>query len=267
MDEHTIEYPTRSRRRSRRLRLWVCRCCGRCWKRKKIDERGPGGLVCVYCNLRTEAGRTYPHSRKCKHERAHEKVSKWKRSKWSVPRMQSGRKLSLTPEIRRAWREVRKAKTRPNLLRKTEMFIELLLAHAQDTVGPDGKVVRWQRSLKLSRDGKRVEESKVAGGGFSKLPISVTDSGPSNRYGIFRRGFSCGIGIEIHASRELHPDATSIRVTLVHEILHALDSLAGLRDSGHDLLWRSRLKRAYELFPPTPLMVRPTAEDIERWLH
>lgn len=248
----------------RRLRLWICPCCKRCWTRFKNECRGPR---CHRCGENTRAGRVWPKQRKCCHERATAKYDKWRKSKWSAPRMQSGMKLVVTAELRSTWKQVRRAKTRPSFERRANAFVELLMDHAADTIGDNGEPVRWKRELRLSPDKDRVIESKSAGGWIVKAPVKLVDSVGYQTFGIFTHGIGCkSPGIKISLSKELHPTITEMRATLVHEMLHALDRQAGIGDGSHDHLWRKRLRRMLELFPPTEYRTAPTKADIERWL-
>lgn len=250
--------------RQKRIRLWICPCCRRCWGRRKTDARA---VRCFICGEETRAGRVYPQQRRCAHERASNKVSEWKESRYSSPRRQSGRKLILTPDLRSAWREVRKAKTRPNFERKASAFLSVLLAYASDTMDEHGNRLRWKKELRLSHDRKKVTEQKSAGGWKPPAAVRLAEDLGGSTYGTF----NCGIGVKqpgiaISLNRNLHPNVTEMRATFVHEALHALDAVAGIKAQGHDRLWRCRLRRMLELFPPTALGVKVSSLDVERWL-
>lgn len=250
--------------RQKRLRLWICPCCRRCWGRRKTETRA---IRCYICGEETRAGRVYPKRRRCAHERAGDKFNEWKESRYSSPRRQSGRKLILTPELRAAWRDVRRTKTRPNFERKASAFLAILLEHASDTMDEHGHRLRWKKELRLSPDRKKVTEQKSAGGWKLSTKVRLADDLGGSTYGTF----NCGIrstrpGISISLNRNLHPNVTEMRATFVHEALHAVDAVAGIKSQGHDRLWRCRLRRMIELFPPTALGVKVSPLDVERWL-
>jgi len=170
--------------------------------------------------------------------------------------------LSPSPEVRRLWSEVRRAKTRPAIIRRSQRFLDALLEQTRDGVGPDGQT-RWTKKMRI-RDG-RVEVRRHSGGrtGVPEIRDDSAKMGES-LLGQYRSSLLEG-SYEVRLnSRVLSP--TELRATVVHEILHVLDAEASVDHDFHGRLWKRRLGRMFDLFPPTPFGVRMTDHDRKEFI-
>jgi hypothetical protein len=177
-------------------------------------------------------------------------VTRVKDRLWTTPRTASQRSLSLTPTLRAAWTAVRRAKTRPALLRRGQRFIEALLAHTRDLdMSAEGG---WQTYVDSS--------GRV---GRMKAPVSFVPElrfeALSACHGIYRRALGRGVHEIILDPQRPEPGVPpldSLRETLVHEVLHLLDAEAMIGGGSHDRhedrpYWERRLARMLALFPPS----------------
>lgn len=242
---------------ARKVRTWRCPCCKVSWSRYKGDDRPP--FKCHVCHVRLVAGRVYTAQKRCKHVRANNEVTTFNQKMRSKPRTSAQRVLNPSKEVRAAWSAVRKAKTKPAIMRRAEIFLGLLLEETTRRPSDD----MWTTRKKLSEAGSVTIVRHWATWGAPKL--IARDDMPKNLYGQFSRGFagaSAKNEIIINV-KHVYPDPTmlpreNLRSTIVHEILHVLDANADIETAGHDRYWDMRMKRMYELFPPTDFGRRTT---------
>ena len=132
------------------------------------------------------------------------------------------------------------------MVRHGYAFLTLLLSETRDNFGPDGHtVVRWSMTPRISHG--RFGYTKHAGGmtGVPKVQLATVSQIGLSTLGDFRRDLRRGIyEIRIQNGRDLD----DMRHTHAHEILHVLDSEAGI-GTGHDRLWDKRLARMGQMFP------------------
>ncbi len=192
--------------------------------------------------------------RECRHRRAAARVQAFNERKDALPRTASGRAVRPSAAVRAAWREVRLARTRPAVGRRGATFLALLLAETRDNFGPEGPygpVARWTTTMRLDRGGAVVHRQAS---GWTTVPAVAIESAREMgaTLGDFRRSLRQGTyGVRLRDGRSL--DET--RETLVHEVLHVLDSDAHI-EGYHGRLWQKRLARMLRLFPPTQLAPR-----------
>lgn len=227
-------------------RSWACNCCGRTWARRRSERDAP--FECMRCKRRLVAAHTPRERRVCVHDRAVQRFTQWQEKYASVPRTRSGHVFRVTPAMRAAWREVRRAKTKPSIVRRAQTFVDAVLAASRDDVDRS-KGVRWRYERRLVKGKLEVHKSS---GGFTGTPRVVLSKLMTYEYGVFRSGFGThGFRYEIAISADV-PDRDHMRETIVHELLHVLDHDAHI-DDGHGSRWAKRLARMQTLFKSSEL--------------
>lgn len=233
-----------------RLRaMTVCSGCGR-RRHVIVDATGAATLRCTTgsCYDRGVAGEAVVPARTwqalnraalAERDRYERDVERW----CAVSRTKSGAPLTSTPELRRAWRHVCDAKTRPAFARRAAAWLALLADRASDTDRLDD--VRpsptWRAEFGRS-DSRSISH-------LAAPTIRLGERGTIDRYvhGRYTRSLLSGVH-EIYIADS--DDLDQMRATLLHEACHWLDDVGrtGQR-TGHDRLWRARLDRLRGQYP------------------
>lgn len=160
----------------------------------------------------------------------------------SKPRTCLGRAVTATPELRQLWNDVRRAKRADAVIRRGQKFYDALWEEAFDR-GREGWTVR-----KILRADGSIDERLNRTTQRASAEISQFDAKDSSLFGHWQSGGFERQTIKLNVAA--HADVTDLRRTLLHEILHSLDSLAKLDDDGHGRLWKQRLLKLEQIFPP-----------------
>lgn len=221
----------------RKLRLWVCPCCRRAYNRTMKESY----MECSYCKgVSCRKARTYPSSRKtlCKHERAKKQKSRFKETYYTKVRKSNGRVFYRDPDARKAWDEVRKAKQRPTLARRAEKWFQEIYRISQEGVEDS-------MPKEVTVDGEVVESRH-----YYHLPpeLLFVDRPYIHRsvLGEYRRKYG-----RRKITVALRQDLDYVRETIIHEVLHMLDSMANIDDERHGKYWKMRLDKFRKMFPIT----------------
>lgn len=211
-------------------RFWYYRCVGDCkaWGYTASDRQFKVSKAAVN---REAAAR----------EREHQRCERWLARYTVHPRRQSLELLRPSAETKRAWAAVRSAKTRPALIRRAQVWLDLLATEVCD-LGPHSELpVRWR----YNRDGRPVQSRSWSSGSAPTIELR-----PERRRSYLRGQYVRSL-VEGRHSIELsdHADLTDMRLTLVHEAQHYLDHATGVDDRGHNHRWRARLARLEAIFP------------------
>ena len=218
----------------KKIRLWVCRKCGRAWHRKKKDKLG--SFYC--CNQRVSLARTYPKRRISKHERIQEKIEAFKEKYQTKPRTNVGTVLQISKETRQAFKQCQRAKQRPTFLKRAQLFVEAISKDVMLYQTDRDKEISWCR--RINENGE-ITKSK---GGFGRMP-NIVSSESHYTLGLYSRHWLKGIHQITISTRATVSDMCK---TLLHEILHWLDNMSEMRHSNHDCYWETRLKRLEKMF-------------------
>lgn len=222
-----------------RTRVWYCPCCKWSYRRLKIDRFPP---ICNPCDERGRAGFGYKQPHNCRHHRARAVIRAWEVRVGSKVRTQAQRVYRPSAKVRRLWRAIRSAKTRPAIERRAQGWLDAMLAETRDG---DYDAGRMTKHPYIDRRTGRIAWMRHVGGPTGTPKVERVDLG-GGLMGDFRRSWVHNrYGIRL--AHRLKPD--ELRETLVHEALHVLDSEADLTDKGHGSLWRKRLAHMESLFP------------------
>lgn len=210
----------------KRLRLWVCRKCGRAWRRKK-SETTPY-ITC--CGERVHKARVYPKRRISKQER----IDKFKESYAIKPRTNIGTVLYPSKESKRAFRACLKAKQKPTFLRRARIFMNILAKDVLIMDTPKDSKKTWCKTI---YDDGHISKSR---GGLMGIPDINFNEKMTYLAGQYRRNLMPGeLVIELKKSLNM----SELPGTLLHEILHWIDDVSNMKDrDGHDYYWHRRLK-------------------------
>lgn len=237
---------------TRKLRLWVCPCCKCAWSRTKSENY----LLCGRCNKECRAARTWPkRPARCKCQRLRDQMTDFKDRYWLTPRLAGMMKLRPTRELSKLWRSVRMAKTKQSVVRRAQKFVDALAAHSrQSNYAPGSRqvITHWTMSPKLTDDG-RFEIRKHAGGwcGAPKVILKQLFAA----HGTFARSLVHGeyaIYLDPRNTAKNHGAVPldNLRGTLIHEVLHLVDSLCDVDCEGHNHRWAARLSVMEKMFTP-----------------
>lgn len=211
-----------------KTRLWVCRSCGKAWRRYRADTEPPH----YCCGKPVVKARAYPKRKKPKHQAIREKIAKFRQTYCSKPRTNIGTVLRISSETRKAFRHVLKAKQKPTLLKRAQAFIDVLQKDV--CLYNTSKDKETCYTKQIDQDGK-ISRSK---GGITNAPKVVFENGCFD--GEYLRSFMDG-----KHNIKLRPGVPieEMKGVLVHEAMHYVDDLAETKTEGHDLFWSMRLKR------------------------
>jgi hypothetical protein len=225
------------------IRTWACPCCGRTWTRRKSERHPYWSSSCSVCPRKLLKARTWKTRKNCVHERDAAKVAKAVTRMEGRPRTRGGRVLNPPTTVKRLWREVRRARTRPAVARRGAKFLAALLAYSRAEAPSDLRIYELR--------GGRATSKPVIGGGITSPPrVRLDDKMSARLWGEYRRALLQG-RYEI----ALNPDAPScdhLRATLIHEIQHVLDDDLRMKRY-HDVMWEKRLAALAKMFPPEAL--------------
>lgn len=223
---------------TRTYRVWFCPCCHLYMRRKRGED---WGWYCVTCSLESVSGFGHKTYNNCRHRRLKARVNRFNERMESRVRTQRQRAYRPSAAVKAAWREVRRARTRPAIARRGEKWVALMLAETTDATEKD----HWTR--RISPRTGQVHKHRTNW----TVPVTVTiDPLDSLTMGTYRAGILHG-----NPRIRLRAGMTTFetRDTLVHEALHLLDHRASLEDHGHDRRWRARLAQMLKWFPPDEL--------------
>lgn len=217
---------------TKRKRFWYCDKCGRTKRRlKSKSDNFNDALMC--CGDYMIKSRTTNKADKIRNRRYNKqsnirkKITNYHDKYCSKVRNMGGTVLKISSETKRLWKQVVKAKTRPYVIKKTQLFIK--------SIENDSKNVDENKWAKSINDKGIITRSR---GGFSAPIIQLRDDMHNTLHGNFLAGFLIG-GCFININKNFN--ITEIKKTILHETLHYLDSLAQI-ETGHNEYWDMRLK-------------------------
>ena len=213
---------------TKKIRLWICKCCGNYRIRNKNESNWHDAPRCSNCNKDMEVGRKYPKRKECKHIKAIKKVRVESDKYYSRLRNDGGKVLKISKNTKDLWKKVDKAKTRISLIKYTKLW---LISLKEDMKDDNEK--HWKKKFNFSNG-----EISLSRGGISSIPQVEIVPIIYGATGIYKRAFMQGVHqIQI----ENRKDISLIKSTLLHEVLHWLDDRAEV-PSIHDSYFRIRLK-------------------------
>jgi len=215
----------------RKRRLWVCKQCGRAWFRKRKDDTSTH----YCCGQYAVKGRVFPKRKTSKRERLNAKIQKFNDGYLVKPRTSIGTVLRISRESLRAFKLCMKAKTRPALIRKANLFVESIGKDIHLYQTPKDSDKSWVK--RIDKEGY-IHRSK---GGMTGVPIvKMSENDMGYTKGLYTRHFIMGVHSITLGCKEKIPD---IKSTLIHETLHFIDANCEMSHRGHDHYWRVRLER------------------------
>jgi hypothetical protein len=178
-------------------------------------------------------GQKYYSGKECKHTRAIRKIESFKASYCLRVRDAGGRILRVSPETRRLWKLVDKAKQRPTMLKRANEWMISLAKDSQSA--PKGCMARYvDKYGNMGRSRWGLGAPKLI---FEKRSVFEK--------GAYTRHFIEGVHeIYVDPNRNL----LGVKETLLHETLHFLDDLAEIHE-GHNLRFEKRMEWMLKKFP------------------
>jgi len=215
----------------RKIRLWVCRKCGRAWNRKRKETEST--FKC--CGEYTERARKFPKRRTSRYERIEEKIEKFNERYSTKPRTNIGTVLKLSKETKKAFGEIKKSKQKRTFLKRANIFIALIAKDVKLYKTEKDSDSKWCR--RIDNEG----EISKAKGGMSGIPGVIFAELNPYTLGLYTQHLLKGIlSIQINPTVK---DFTEMSGTLAHETLHWIDAMNSMKCNGHDCFWKKRLER------------------------
>lgn len=217
----------------KKIRVWYCRYCGRCWHRKKKDKTP--SIYC--CGKLVVSGRHYPERKISRYDRKRHKNEEFKSKYWTKPRTNIGTVLQLSKETRRSFKYTTKAKTRPAFIRRANQFIQSICKDATvyKSENKNQYPNRWKKIL--NSDGT-ISKCRGSFTGFPTVIMSKTDMWSTK--GEYSRAFMQG---QHSITMNCKLPFAEWTETFAHETLHFIDALAEIPCDNHGYYWKNRLDK------------------------
>lgn len=214
----------------KRTRLWVCKCCGRAWRRKKKQELiNLRFRACPVCGLVLKKAYRHPvRKENCKHLRVKQKVRNFRDRYSAYVRNVGGKRLQISKQTHAAFRSMVKAKTKPCFLRRANEFLIVL----------DKDAHNCKEGVYAKRIDARTGDISRSREGECSIPTIRPRTDMYSALGTYSSGIlNGGRFIDLKINRLL----PEIKSTFIHEVVHWLDSMSIQISDNHDCYWKSRL--------------------------
>jgi hypothetical protein len=224
-------------------RYWYCKKCGKVERRYKNRNEQPD---CKICGEFMESSRTTKKANKIRAKYLNNKnklrikIRDFKERYYNEVRDMGGRKLRVSKETKKLWKDVNKAKTKPNLIRKGQIWLESLKKDLKN-------VPKSAFAKRILEDG-RIEGVRH---GWETPELKLMGIGGSLK-GRFRCGLRIGGAfIELYGDNPIQ----EIKKTLLHEALHYIDDCSET-PSYHDCYFYTRLDKLNKMFNKTTILTK-----------